>query len=228
MSPYEYRKEQRNKDSEKKSLAGDYPIKIKDGFIGYKHWSSIVLGSGNGKARDAVGCTKPAKVIYNRYLTSFYNSNNQLSIWAFGYDNAKQNAKFSGFYESFLPFYELNENLLENFTLEINDFIEMSNKVVEKIILSIEVAWGFKKSFSKIKFQKEKKAHKTSNKKTIKSAVLLSDLNKKFWGDTENDFYELLKKLKTLLSTNKNGETNKQFYSTAFFNFLSTGKFKSR
>lgn len=203
LSPYKYRKEQKNKDPEKNLPAGYYPIKIKDGFVGYKHWASISLGSGNSKARDTIGCSKPAKIIHDRYLTNSNNGidNSKLAIWAFGYDNSKQNAKFSCFYESLLPFYELDKNLLENFTLETNELIKMANEVLEKIRISIEIAWGFKKSPSQKKFRKEKEIQKVSNKTAIEGTAVLFDLNKKFWTDTENYFYALLEKLKFLLAT---------------------------
>lgn len=150
-----------------------FPTHLQPNGLGYKHWLHIALHHEGQRI---------AKVVEYCNTNDRITTDEQCSIWAFGYDT--DNMKARCFYEAYLPFYHVNDAILENFVLTIESFIEAASLTLSYTKTALKQAW----------FQSPENA---------KGNV---DINKEFWSDTESDFYMLLHRLKNGLEEAQDDE----------------------
>ena len=161
-----------------------HTLKYKDKMLGiemtqnglpYTYWQDFFIQTEN---------QTPAKVVH-RHLKENY-SGKQLIIWSFGY--AMDSNSPMGWYESKTPLYLIyNKEQRQIFESEINKYIQASNKIGNSrggyLTTAIKSAW-FGESKEK---NKDKKKAFNNDRGT--------EIAKNFWSNTENKFYELIKKL---------------------------------
>ena len=141
------------------------PLHPQPGGIGYRYW--LDLFNYSDSQRGSLVLTRFKKLDLN--LTKKLN---RVSLWSFGYD--MDNMKARCWYESRMPIFVL-EN--KNFEILLSDFAEKminaSREVSSMLVQNIKKCW----------FKRPKDARGD-----------LSFIDRAFWAETEQDYFNLLEK----------------------------------
>lgn len=163
LSPHQLKKIK--EDENKLTIIPRHPQP--EGFT-YNHWPSLAVNDESN--------SKLAKVV-SRYLACQWED--QLRIWAFGYDIDKMKARC--WYEAKMPLFHIPQDKRAEFSTHINLLVKMASQCANKLTKCIKDAW---------KDPKDKGKNKKKNNK-----VDISFIKKNLLDQTEAQFYEIAKKL---------------------------------
>lgn len=160
---------------------GWLPLHPQPGGLGYRHWLAWVLGQSSDKKNQ-----RPAAML--EYALQFRQRamGGGLRIWAFGYD--MDNMKPRCWYESSLPLYKLSDCSKEGRN-KLSDAVSTSLAGAELVGSYLRGA--------------VKDAWFSADARGDFSAIDAS-----FWGKTEGAFYQQLKELIEILSSDEQAEVN--------------------
>jgi CRISPR system Cascade subunit CasA len=159
LSPYT-----QGKDAES-SLLPQHP---QPGGITYRHWLGLALGEQTDKVKARAAAVVEAFQNFER----FRFLQGQLRLWSFGYD--MDNMKARCWYESTMPFFEVDASIRDEMSILCRDLVEASREVIYVVQSAIKQAW----------FRRPEDA---------KGDV--SYIGAAFWQDTEDDFHDLINKV---------------------------------